>query len=199
MRRIHWTIAALAAVTIAFAACEQRPADETGESEEDVATGTADVEVEFEEFRTEYEDAWNARDWDAIVPMHTEDYQEITPTGETLGYGDIETAMQDTAQAPPADARLTIETESSEISDSGDLAYASGTSTITATGPDGQPMTMEERWMAGFERVDGQWKLDRLLRTATGAGAPGMGETAPTAPMGAPAGGTTEEADTTAM
>lgn len=201
MHKTHPTIAALAAVTIAFAACEPRAGEETGAAGEDVAVDTADLETELDEFRSGYEEAWNARDWDAVVVMHTEDYQEVTPEGETMGYGDIETAMQDTAQAPPEDARLAIDIESMEIADSGELAYATGTSTVTATGPDGQPMTINEYWMAGFERVDGEWKLDRLVRTAAGGSvtmpAPGAG--APTTPMDEPAGGAMEEADTTAM
>lgn len=115
MRKVHSTIAALAAVTIAFAACEQQAGEDTGAAEEEVATDTGDVETQLDAFRTDYEAAWNARDWDALVVMHSEDYQEITPEGEILGYGDIETAMQDTAMAPPEDARIAIDTETMEI------------------------------------------------------------------------------------
>lgn len=192
MRKVHSTIAALAAVTIAFAACEQQAGEDTGAAEEEVATDSADVEAQLDAFSTDYEAAWNARDWDAIVVMHSEDYEEVTPEGEILGYGDIETGMQDTAMAPPEDARIAIDTETMQIAESGDIAYATGTSTVTATGPDGQEMSQTERWMAGFENVDGEWKLDRLVRSAVAA--PGTGEA-----MDEPAGGDMEGADTTAM
>lgn len=193
MRKVHSTIAALAVVTIAFAACEQQGGEDTGAAEDEVAaTDTADVEAQLDAFRTDFEAAWNARDWDAIVVMHSEDYQEVTPEGDVLGYGDIETAMQDTAMAPPEDARLSIDTETMEIAESGDIAYGTGTTTLTATGPDGQEMTQTERWMAGFENVDGEWKLDRLVRSVVAAP-----DTDEAAPMDEPAGEDTEETDTT--
>lgn len=192
MRKVHSTIAALAMVTIALAGCEQQVAEDTGATEEEAATDTANVEAELDAFRSDYETAWNARDWDAVVVMHTEDYEEVTPEGDVLGYGDIEVAMQDTAMAPPEDARLAIHTETMQSAESGDIAYGTGTSTVTATGPDGQEMTQTERWMAGFEKIDGEWKLDRLIRSAAA-------ESDTDEAMDEPAGGGMEEADTTAM
>jgi ketosteroid isomerase-like protein len=52
--------------------------------------------------------------------------------------------------------------EEMQVAESGDVAYGSGTSTVTVTSPDGQETSETMRWVAGFERVDGQWKVDRL-------------------------------------
>lgn len=166
MRKIHPMVAALAAVTIAFAACEQQ-AGEEGATEE-TAADSVDNEAALEDFRTSFEEAFAARDWDAMMALHTSDYVEITPAGETMGYDEMGTAMRDSANQPPEGGTLTIETESMEIAESGDLAYGTGTAVFSFTGPDGQEIRDETRWMAGFEKVDGEWKLDRLAQVSTG-------------------------------
>ena len=53
--------------------------------------------------------------------------------------------------------------ETTEVSESGDVAYSSGTSTVTVPGAEGaEGMSETMRWVAGFKRVDGAWKIDRL-------------------------------------
>lgn len=190
MRKVHSTIAAIAAVTITLAACEQQVTEDTGAAEEEVAaTETEDAEAQIEDLGTRYEESWSARDWDAILAMHTEDYQEFTPEG-VMTYQDVEAAMRDTAQAPPEDAELTIEFETVEVSDSGDLAYATGTTSVTATGPDGETMTERSRWMGGFERAGDEWKIDRLVISPMSDG-----EAAPAMEEESPAGGDAEGGD----
>ena len=70
--------------------------------------------------------------------------------------------MRDTTDPRPSDAELSIETDDMTIAASGDVAYGSGTSTFTATGPDGAPIEERTRWVAGFRKVDGEWLIDRL-------------------------------------
>jgi ketosteroid isomerase-like protein len=93
--------------------------------------------------------------------MMTSDYQEIGPEG-VLDYDQAMAMMADSANMPPEGATLSIDMEESRVAESGDVAYSSGTSTVTMTGEDGQEMSQTMRWVAGFERVDGQWKVDRL-------------------------------------
>lgn len=148
-------------LALTLAACEQ-PAQETGEME-----GTADTtaavsaEAQLDSLRMNYEAAWAARDWNAISGMMTSDYQEIGPEG-VLDYDQAMAMMADSANMPPEGATLSIDMEESRVAESGDVAYSSGTSTVTMTGEDGQEMSQTMRWVAGFERVDGQWKVDRL-------------------------------------
>jgi uncharacterized protein (TIGR02246 family) len=160
---IRFRIAAplVAGLALTLAACEQ-PAQETGEME-----GTADTmpavsaEAQLDSLRMNYEAAWHARDWNAISGMMTSDYQEIGPEG-VLDYDQVTTMMADSANMPPEGATLSIDMEDTRVAESGDVAYGSGTSTITVTGEDGQETSQTMRWVAGFERMDGQWKIDRL-------------------------------------
>jgi ketosteroid isomerase-like protein len=148
-------------LALTLAACEQ-PGQETGEMD-----GTADTtaavsaEAQLDSLRMNYEAAWHARDWNAISGMMTSDYQEIGPEG-VLDYDQAVAMMADSATMPPEGATLSIDMEDSQVAESGDVAYSSGTSTVTMTSPDGQEMSETMRWVAGFERVDGQWKVDRL-------------------------------------
>ena len=170
MRRLHTTIAALAIVAIGLVGCEQEAGEDVGATEEEVAEAdTADPEAELEALTTRYEDAWAARDYDAVMVMYTDDFQELTTEGQVRSRDDVEAGIRDTANAPPEDARISIDFETMSVAESGDLAYGTGTTTFTATGPDGQAIEEQERWMAGFEKVDGEWKVDRLVLVGGGA------------------------------
>ena len=161
MRTYRITTPLVFGLALMLAACEQ-PAQETGEME-----GTADTtaavsaEAQLDSLRTNYEAAWHARDWTAISGMMTSDYQEIGPEG-VFDYDQITTMMADSANMPPEGATLSIDMEETQVAESGDVAYGSGTSTITVMGPDGEETSETMRWVAGFERVDGQWQIDRL-------------------------------------
>jgi ketosteroid isomerase-like protein len=94
--------------------------------------------------------------------MMTSSYQEVGPEG-TLNYDEAVAMMSDSANMPPPGATLSIDMESMEVAESGDVAYASGTSTVTVPAMDGgEEMSETNRWVAGFKREDGQWKVDRL-------------------------------------
>ena len=155
-------VAPLAAgLALTLAACEQ-PAQEAGEMEVTADTMAAvSAEAQLDSLRMNYEAAWAARDWTAISGMMTADYQEIGPEG-VLDYDQAVAMMTDSANMPPEGATLSIDMEENQVAESGDVAYSSGTSTVTMTGPDGQEMSETMRWVAGFEMVDGQWKVDRL-------------------------------------
>jgi ketosteroid isomerase-like protein len=161
MTRIRNVTPLLMGLALMFGACEQ--ATETGEME-DAAADTAaavDAEAQLDSLRIRYMDAWNAGNMDAISGMMTTDYQEIGPEG-VMNYEEAIAMMADSANMPPEGAMLSIETHTLEVAESGDVAYGSGISTVTIPGMDGEEMTDSTRWVAGFKRVDGEWKVDRL-------------------------------------
>ncbi|HJR52879.1 MAG TPA: nuclear transport factor 2 family protein [Gemmatimonadota bacterium] len=162
MARIRIVPPIVMGLALMLGACEQA-GTETGEMEEAPADSIAavDDEAALDELRTSYEDAWEAGDMNAVLGMMTSDYQEIGPEG-TMDYDQLSAMLSDSANMPPAGATLSIETHTMEIAESGDIAYASGVSTVTAPGPDGQEMSESSQWVAGFEKEDGQWKIDRL-------------------------------------
>lgn len=170
-----WILALALGVTVA--GCEQRPAEETGEAMEP-GEATAEAETQFESLRASYIEAWEARDADALVALHTEDYVEYTPEGERTS-AEIHSQLADTA-AQLQDASLSIEPEAFVVAESGDVAYETGSSTVIGTAPDGTPVSESSRYMVGFQKVDGEWKIHRLVL------APTAGETAPTVAPGAP-------------
>ena len=162
MTRMRIATPLLLGIAVALAACEQQ-ATETGEMEDTFADSAAVVspEVALDSLRIRYEEAWNSGDMDAIGNMMTPDYEEIGPEG-VMNYDEAIAMMSDSANMPPEGATLSIETEVLEVAESGDVAYGAGVSTVTMPAADGQEMIESSRWVAGFKRVDGEWKVDRL-------------------------------------
>lgn len=169
---------AVVALGLGLAACEPRD----GEEPEAVATAdTVAPEQAIEDLRERYIQAYNDRDVDALVMLHSEDFQQVTPEG-VLDRESIRANMADTAAVPP-DAQIDITTDEMVVAESGDVAFGSGTSTFRATGPDGTPISEESRWVAGFRKVDGEWKIHRLVvvppAESTAPAGPGPGTTPP--------------------
>lgn len=179
MKRIETIFGvAVVALGLGLVACEPR------EGEEPEAVATADTvppEQAIEDLRERYIQAYNDRDVDALVMLHSEDFQQITPE-DVLDRESIRANMADTVMVPP-DAQIDITTDEMVVAESGDVAFGSGTSTFRATGPDGTPISEESRWLAGFRKVDGEWKLHRLVVVPPGtSAAPAAGATTPRAP-----------------
>ena len=180
MKRMRIATPLLLGIAVALAACEQQ-ATETGEMEDTFADDTASAasaEAQLDSLRIRYEEAWNAGDMDAIGDMMTSEYQEIGPEG-AMNYDEVMAMMSDTANMPPEGATLSIETQVLEVAESGDVAYGAGVSTVTIPGADGQEMSESSRWVAGFKRVDGEWKVDRLAFAPQVEEAAGTMETEP--------------------
>ena len=163
MTTIRRAVPLLLGIAVTLAACEQQ-ATETGEMEDTFADDTASAasaEAQLDSLRIRYEETWNAGDMDALADMMTSEYQEIGPEG-TMNYDEAVAMMTDSANMPPEGATLSIETEVLEVAESGDVAYGSGVSTVTVEGADGEEIIQSSQWVAGFKRVDGEWKIDRL-------------------------------------
>jgi uncharacterized protein (TIGR02246 family) len=55
---------------------------------------------------------------------------------------------------------LTWKATKAEVSASGDLGYTMGTSQMTMSNPEGQPVTMEGKYVTVWQKqADGQWKV----------------------------------------
>lgn len=162
MKRMRIAVPLLLGIAGTLGACEQQ-ATETGEMEDTVADTASAVsaEAQLDSLRIAYEEAWNAGDMNAIGEMLTPDYREIGPEG-SMDYDEAMAMMSDSANMPPEGARLSIDTEIMEVAESGDVAYGAGTTTIVMPGTDGEEIRESSQWVAGFKRVDGEWKVDRL-------------------------------------
>lgn len=144
-------------------ACQQQAA-ETGEMEESPADSVATVSDvdQLQTLRDSYVQAWEAHDVDALLAMMTPGYREVGPEG-SFDYADAETMMRDPGHMTPTGSTIEIEMQTIEVAESGDVAYASGTSTVTIpAGENGEGMSQTGDWVAGFKKIDGAWKIDRL-------------------------------------
>ena len=134
-----------------------------------------------------YQATYRAGDLRALAELHTREYVELGPRGEELTRAGIDSAAADAEAEPEAERprqEISIRADGWTVAESGELAYGTGTSTVLGSGPDGAPIEVRTRWLAGFRRVDGQWRIDRLM-TSLPMGASPDGS--------APAGGTSAE------
>lgn len=112
----------------------------------------------------------------------------FSPEGEVVTRTQIESIVGNTVAMQP-EGELAIEMESMVVAESGDLAYGTGTTTLEGTDSDGQPFIAKSRWLAGFKRVGGEWKIDRLMTSAPTSAAElpsGAGEPADTIRISGP-------------
>lgn len=166
MRRLaNWCVIAALTSGLALAGCaEETDVEAEAEGEQvEAPADTVSPEVELEELRREYERAYIERDDPALEALHTKEYLEITPEGEVIETAQIDTVPDDTTATMAGARELSIETESMTVAESGDVAYGTGTTVLRGTGPEGREFTAESRWLAGFRKVDGEWKIDRLM------------------------------------
>jgi uncharacterized protein (TIGR02246 family) len=148
---------------VALAACQQQAA-ETGEMEETPADTVATVSDadQLQTLKDDYVRAWEAHDVDTMLAMMTPGYHEVGPEG-SFDYAGAEAMMRDPEYTPPTGSTMEIEMQTIEVAESGDVAYASGTSTVTVpAGENNEAMTQSADWVAGFKKIDGAWKIDRL-------------------------------------
>lgn len=174
MRADRWT-AMVVALAVAMVACE------TQEPEADAPADVADHEAAVEGVRAAYESAYNTGDAEGVIALYDEDFLEYT-SENTMDYAAVIAALRDTTGIPPG-AQLSITTEDMTVAEAGDYAFAHGSTSFSATGPDGAPISGNDRWMGVFRNVDGEWKLHRLaILPAVGTTLPAEGEPTDAAP-----------------
>jgi uncharacterized protein (TIGR02246 family) len=166
------TLAAVATLTLLVACQEQ--ATEQGETTEP-AVDVAAEEASIRTLGDTYEQAWNAGDVDAVIALYTSDATEIAHDGTTMPASE---SVRATATANPG-STVSIDPDRTTVAASGDVAYETGTFTITATGPDGQPIAMTQRYLVAFKKVDDTWKADIVMSSAPLAAASAEGTTTP--------------------
>ena len=102
--------------------------------------------------------AASAHDLDRTVPFWADDATILTPGSPAIVGKDAIRKYVSSAFATPGFS-ITWTTEKVEVSDSGDLAYSSGTDRISLNTPDGKSVTEENRAVAIWKKQpDGSWK-----------------------------------------
>lgn len=116
---------------------------------------------DLDAMRADFESAFNAADSDALVRLYAEDAIVLPPDyGRVEGRDAIARYFSDTiAERQAGDIGITS-MEDRRI----DGAWLdTGTYSMQATGPDGQPLTLEGDYASLVEQVDGAWAITRHI------------------------------------
>jgi uncharacterized protein (TIGR02246 family) len=102
--------------------------------------------------------AATAHDLNRMLPFWADDATIFAPgTPAVVGKEAIRKYVSDAFATPGFS--ITWKTDNVEVSQSGDMAYSSGTDRISLTGPDGKPLTEEARGVAIWKKQpDGSWR-----------------------------------------
>jgi uncharacterized protein (TIGR02246 family) len=102
--------------------------------------------------------AASAHDLERTLPFWSDDATILAPgTSAVVGKDAIRNYISGAFAAPGFS--ITWTTDKVDVAQSGDLAYSSGTDRISLTGPDGKPLTEENRGVAVWKKQsDGSWK-----------------------------------------
>ncbi len=126
-----------------------------------------DVETEAAAIReatdVEWLEAGQAKDVDRWVSFHTEDASLFPPNAPIVtGKEAIRAVVSKLISTPGWAARW--QTTKIDVSRSGDLAYSYGTQETTVNGPEGNPVTDQQKWVAVWKKQpDGSWKCVVLI------------------------------------
>jgi ketosteroid isomerase-like protein len=146
MRTVIVSIAAVAAV---LAACAPQ-------------TPTVDIAAETEALRetaASYNEAVESMDGARVAVFYADDAQAMPPNGPTLsGPAEFQAFVEEFSAG--GDISLSLDPVEAVVGAGGDLGYTVGMVRITAAGPDGEPVTVEERDVHVWRKeADGSWKL----------------------------------------
>jgi uncharacterized protein (TIGR02246 family) len=106
----------------------------------------------------EWSKAGGAKDLDKFVSYYADDASAFPP-GEPVAHGKdaIRKALSPMFSAPSFD--LAFKSTKVEVARSGELAYSSGTYTLTMNDPKGKPMNDRGKFVTVFRKqTDGSWK-----------------------------------------
>lgn len=147
-------------------ACSKEPADDAGALEETPIVDVAAEEAALQALGDSYVQAVAAKDIDTLVNFWTEDVVGIAHDGTTMtGHEAIRASYteQFSAEGSPS---MEIVPERRAVASSGDLAYEIGTYTMTMTGADGAATSSSYRYVVGYQKIDGAWKVDFSMDSA---------------------------------
>ena len=149
-------IAAVLALVLNAGCQQQEPATETGTTEETPAVDEAAVRQAIEDMIAGWESAALAGDAAALAALYAEDAVLLPPNhAKAAGSAAIQAAFTEMLAATPFTA-IDIVVDGSEVSKSGDIAWAHGSYTSTNT-VNGAPYEDTGKWLAVYENYDGQW------------------------------------------
>lgn len=149
----------LALLVLPALACETQTAEQTGATEETVATDAAAAEQQIEEGSTAWEQALLANDAAAITAIYTDDAILLPPGApRTAGTTNVRAVFDEWLGASTV-TEAALETDAIVVAEAGDIAYRTGTFTMTGTTADGQTWEDEGKFVEIWHNVDGQWKI----------------------------------------
>jgi ketosteroid isomerase-like protein len=143
------------AIVFATMACAQE-ADVTADADGQAgaaASFTAEDEAAIRDMLEGYAVSLNEADWASQAAYYTEDAVRMPPNEPVYQGRD---AIIAASEALPPVTSFTLTPQ--EIEGEGDLAWAHGTFTLDLAPPDADPVAMEGKWQAVYERQeDGTW------------------------------------------
>jgi uncharacterized protein (TIGR02246 family) len=163
--RIRMLTALVAILGLGLACEEQQTAEERGEMAEPVVDLAAEEEA-IRALGDRYEQAFAAKDTEALSTMWTDDPVWILHDGtEQSGAQAIQDAYTRDFAATTTQT-FEINPTKTVVASSGDVAYETGTYTVRGTLSDGTAMEQRHRYLVTFRKENGQWKLAHGMDTA---------------------------------
>lgn len=177
MKKVSMLLMTIVAAGL-LAACQQtEQADQTGATEEVAAVDVEAAQAAIEGSNETWQKAALAGDAATIASLYTADALLLPPYSERVeGKAAIEAYIGEMLATAGISA-FDVVTSKTDIE--GDLAYSTGTYTMTLTGPDGAGIEDRGKWLGVFRNVDGAWLM--VADTWNGDLAPG-GEAPATEP-----------------
>lgn len=166
MTRYRSTSRLLATVLLAGALAACAPAEPADMSVEAAA--------EIREADMAFEAAARTGNMETAMSMHTDDAM-VFPPGQPMvsGQAALRALWTDMMSAPGFS--ISWQVSGTSAAASGDLGYSWGTAQITMSGPDGMPMSSQEKYVTIWRKqADGTWKVAVDMFNSN-APPPGMG------------------------
>lgn len=182
MLHVRNLLALLVTTALAMGACQQQPAEETGEMTTpeavDPAAEQAAIEAAFDGITADY----GTHDAAVLAAYYTDDAVWIADDEpNTVGRESIQQAITQRFTEMP-DVAIDIQPEEIVVSSSGDLAIAYGTYTLSGT-RDGAAAKDSRKFVTSHRKMDGEWKITGVIWNGAGpdpvAEAAGAETTAP--------------------
>jgi uncharacterized protein (TIGR02246 family) len=113
----------------------------------------------IEEALATFAAAFNGGDGAGVAALYTDDAALLPPGGERVdGRAAIETFWQGAIDGGLTNLTLRVV----EVEAKGDIAYEVGALSLQAPGEDGQPVTVEGKYVVVWQKgADGAWRLHR--------------------------------------
>ncbi|CAN5168044.1 hypothetical protein BH18GEM1_BH18GEM1_22030 [soil metagenome] len=155
-----------------FLGCQkQPPPEEAATMEEPVVDVATEVEA-IHQVADRYEQAFAAKDVEALLGFYTDDAIWIAHDGTTTSGTDAFRQEYTEMTSQPGTTAMEIVPERTVVASAGDVGYTIGTYTLTTTAADGTPIQEGYRYVVGLEKVGGEWKVDFTMDSAPLAAEP---------------------------